>query len=728
MIEQAFFKQKESELGVSLNEMQKQAVLHTDGPLLLLATPGSGKTTTIIMRIGYLIETLNIAPTKIKAVTFSKAAAEDMVVRFGRFFPEMEPVDFSTIHSLAFSVVRDYFNKRQEGYELVEGANARYNKKMILRHLYEEINGRVITTDHLEALLSYISYIKNKMIPRHRWDKVTCEVKNALEIFERYEQFKREGAESLLLDYDDMLSLADEALASDQGLLETYQAKYEYVLTDESQDTSLVQHAIIEKIVAQHKNICVVADDDQSIYTWRAAEPAYLLNFKEVYPEATILTMTQNYRSSGQIVTVTNQFIKQNKNRYDKEMFTENEMGDPIVFRNLPTYEEQAGHLVSKINRAGRYDDVAILYRNNLSSIVLVDALDKVGIPFYMKDTNNRFFEHWVVEDMLNFMRMAYDDTRVTTLERIFTKFNGYISKVQLERLKREPSKQSVFDRLSNNSHLKEYQVKNLQKIKGHFKDMTLVVPSKIIQIIRNDLKYDEAIERISDKFGFNLTYLHEILHILEEIAVGTKTMEAFAKRLHYLKDLLREAQWNKASNAVTLSTLHSSKGLEFKEVYMIDLVEGNLPAHADIDAEADGDTTLMEEAIRLFYVGMTRAESRLELLTYKKKVGSLMDVSRFYEATQYIVNPKMKKEKKRAIAINSGRKKSPKQSSRTLNPNAVQSVSDLVIGAKVKHRVFGSGEVEERSEDEVLIQFSKEKKRLLLATCMEYRLLEIIE
>lgn len=728
-MEQDFFNRKQTELGIALNDMQKQAVLHTDGPLLILATPGSGKTTTIIMRIGYLIEVLKVAPEKIKAVTFSRAAVEDMVTRFKTFFPHIPPVEFSTIHSLAFSVVRDYFYKRKEAYELIEGNQGQFNKQMILRNIYEEMNGDIITADHLEELLSYISFIKNKMIPREKWHHVKCDVKQALEIIERYEQFKQGETGKLLLDYDDMLTIAYEAFDTDPVLLAFYQVKYDYVLTDESQDSSLVQHAIIEKLSSDHQNICVVADDDQSIYTWRAAEPDYLLDFKKVYPNATILLMEKNYRSQAHIVSAANEFIKQNKKRYDKNMFTANETGEQIVFRTLSDYREQASYLVVKTEEAERYADIAILYRNNLSSIVLVDAMDKAGIPFYMKDTDNRFFEHWVVEDLLNFMRLAYDDTRVSTLEKIYTKFNGYISRVRLESLKRERSKESVFDRLMKDSLLKDYQLKNLQKIKGHFTEMNGMKPTDIIAIIRNDLGYDASLDRISERFGFNITYLHEILHVLEEIAVGTDTMEAFAKRLSYLKNLLKEAPFNKSKNAVTLSTLHSSKGLEFMEVYMIDLVEGNLPATADIDALGDGDNAPMEEAVRLFYVGMTRAAMRLELVSYKRKIGTSIERSRFLTDVQQIVHPELKNPYAQNVwSYNQERVSSQAKNVARNNPLAMQSSVSLKEGLIIKHRVFGRGEITLLTETELTIQFQKEAKRLLISTCIENGLLEIVD
>jgi len=419
-----FFEQKSTEIGVSLNDVQQQAVRHTEGALLLLASPGSGKTTTLIMRIGYLIEVKGVRSKRIKAVTFSRASAQDMRERFNRFFPSLhhETPDFSTIHSLAFEVAREHFHNRRISYRMIESHTETeaipLTKTRILRDLYRSINGDNITDDQMEDLTSYISFIKNKLIPLDKLSLAKCDVPKAEMIFKEYESFKQSGTAQLLVDYDDMLTIANEAFSEDRHLLSRYQQRYDYVMTDESQDTSLVQHAIIEKLVLGHGNLCVVADDDQSIYTWRAAEPQYLLDFKLVYPDATILKMEQNYRSSPNIVDVANRFIKRNKNRYDKNMFTLNPQHRPITITQLPDYKYQAKYVVDKILGIDDLEETAILYRNNSSSIMLMNALDRAGIPFYMKDGDNRFFSHWVVEDILNFMRMTFNDKRPDILEK----------------------------------------------------------------------------------------------------------------------------------------------------------------------------------------------------------------------------------------------------------------------------------------------------------------------
>ncbi|MEF3310405.1 ATP-dependent helicase [Paenibacillus sp. GYB004] len=752
----AFLARKQRELGVALNEVQQKAVLQTEGPLLLLASPGSGKTTTIIMRIGHLIEGKGVDPSRIKAVTFSRASASDMKERFQRFFPDLPPVHFSTIHSLAFEVMRIYLHRKEIPFQIIEGdvdpeeqvqdqdqgdpgaEHLPLHKKIILRRLFQSINGENITDDQMDELTTYISYIKNKMIPEERWNAVKTDVKQAERILREYEAFKRSGRPKLLVDYDDMLTIANEALERENGLLRSYQQKYDYVLTDESQDTSVVQHAIIEKLVKGHGNLCVVADDDQSIYSWRGAEPSYLLQFKRVHPKAVTLLMEQNYRSTKDIVSVANQFIKRNKDRYNKNMFTRNPAGKPIRVRSLANFADQTKYLVREIQKVENLTEVAVLYRNNSSSIPLMNEFDRAGIPFYMKDADNRFFSHWVVEDILNFMRMTYTDRRPELLEKIYAKFNGYITKQQMAAVKAFHTNESVFDTLLDRVQLNEYQIKPLKASQETFRQMRGMPPRPAIQVIRERLGYEKALEKMCERLGFRKEYLLGILNTLEEIADTLQTMEEFASRLKYLESVLKTAKSRKGQNAVTFSTFHSAKGLEFERVYMIDLVEGIIPSAEDLKSGSpERGASLIEEATRLFYVGMTRAKQHLELLTYKERDTEKTTASRFVTAVMTILNPPKPPAtfERKPAAASSGRgyKQSPGQMGErwnsavpeAFNPNAITNQKELAPGLEVKHRVFGRGTIVRVNRERVHIRFEKTEKALSIATCLEKRLLE---
>lgn len=743
-----FFVRKRRELGVTLNEVQRKAVLQTEGPLLLLASPGSGKTTTIIMRIGYLIEEKGINPARIKAVTFSRASASDMKERFKRFFPDLPPVDFSTIHSLAFEVVRDHFRKTGTAFQIIEGdldweeqesvdtRDLPLHKKIILRNLFKSIVGENITDDQMDELTTYISFIKNKMIPQQKWSSVKVSVPEAERILREYEAFKKSGHSKLLLDYDDMLTIGNEVLERDRELLRKYQERYDYVLTDESQDTSMVQHAIIEKLVQKHGNLCVVADDDQSIYSWRGAEPSYLLNFKQVYPHSQTLFMEQNYRSTKDIVNVANQFIKRNKNRYEKNMFTKNPLGKPIKIRSFADYIYQAKYLVQEIQKIENLAEVAVLYRNNSSSIALMNEFDRAGIPFYMKDADNRFFSHWVVEDILNFMRMTFTDKRADIFEKIHLKLNGYISKQQMAALKEINNNESVFDNLLRYVQLQEYQVKQVKANKETFQQMRGMPPLHAIRVIRDRLGYEKALEKMCERLGFRKEYLIGILNTLEEIAVGLETMEEFANRLKHLASVLKTSKARKGQNVVTFSTFHSAKGLEFEHVYLIDLIDGIIPSSEDYKVGA-AENNAMEEATRLFYVGMTRAKKHLELIVYRKRDGEEVSESEFVAAVRNIMNPPEKQgEDERKPSRTGSRQRQGKskgqvdrQKQRTIeipfNSNAIRKRSELVVGKAVRHRVFGTGSIVRVNEEQIQIQFGSNGKTLSVKACLERGLLE---
>ncbi|PKR79400.1 DNA helicase UvrD [Halalkalibacillus sediminis] len=717
-----FFQQKKELLGVELNEVQKEAVLSTDGPLLLLASPGSGKTTTIIMRIGYMIEQKRVSPARIKAVTFSRASAKDMEERYTSFFPHLEPVDFSTIHSLAFKIFREYFYKNNQSYQLIEGNDVPQglHKRIILRNLYYSFHDENITEDQLEELMIYVSFLKNKLIPKDNRSTVKCDVPEALQIFEQYEEQKRTYSNKLLVDYDDMLTFANKLLSQDIEILTKYQRLYDYVLTDESQDTSLVQHKIIEKLVAKHENLCVVADDDQSIYTWRAAEPSYLLNFQHVYPQAKTLFMEQNYRSSKDIVTVANRFIKRNKNRYNKNMFTENPPHEPVQLHKMANYGEQTCHVVQTISSGHTYRDFAILYRNNASSVILIDALDKADIPFYIKDSDLRFFSHWVVRDILNFMRFSYDLSRVDIFERIFSKLGVYISRQQLDHIKGSHKKYTVIDSLLKFSGIDQKHQEKLKRQQEYFRNFHNKSPREVIKTIREDMGYEEVLKKLSKKLGFNFDGLREIIRILEVIAQQSGTMVEFAKRLNHLESLVKQSKDNKHLDAVTLSTLHSSKGLEFEHVFMIDLIRGIIPSESDLEASEKGEKEQIEEAVRLFYVGMTRARRKLELISYHRKFSLHVLSSEFFKDVKRIVNPPQEKDRadKYSFAEES-KAKLPK------NPNAVKSIGELSPGMEIKHRVFGTGEIMIIDDDIISVQFPTYQKELSISTCLELGLIE---
>ncbi|SEH89314.1 DNA helicase-2 / ATP-dependent DNA helicase PcrA [Halobacillus karajensis] len=724
-----FFERMKHQTGVCLNDVQQQAVMHTDGPLLVLASPGAGKTTTLNMKIGYLLMEEKISPDRIMAITFSKSSAQDMSDRFDEFFSELmnDKVHFSTIHSFAFKVVREWLRKTKQDFQLIEGnlngeelkkgwdgPDIPLHKKFILKKLYEDTNRSQITDDEMDELMTYISFVKNRMVEGKELEQVRCNVKQASSIYLEYERFKENHQGKLLLDFDDMLTYCHQILLDDKEILSKYQRQFEYILTDESQDNSIVQHEIVEQLAKPQNNLCVVADDDQSIFMWRGSDVTKLLQFEKTYPGGTVITMSQNYRSSQEIVKASNQFIKRNKNRYAKEMFTENPSHKPVEITSLRNYEEQLSYVIEEISKAGPEEEVAILYRNNSSAVPLADKLDKAGIRFYMKDIDAKFFKHWIVEDILNFMRFSYNDRRVDILERIHTKFNAYISKKQVAFLRKRDGQASVFDTLAN-LDLPDYQHKNIKQAKKRFKEINEMEPAKAIRTIRENLGYDHALNKMSEKFGFNAEHLMSILDTLEEIAEGLGSLKGFADRLKDLESLIQTSKFNRHKSSLTLTTFHSAKGLEYDRVYMVDLINGIIPSKDDMETYRNKNTAPMEEAVRLFYVGMTRARKKLELLTYHYKGKERVSESIFVMNMRRIVQP---------AGGSTGKKR--KRSSPDLSDESLLTLEEIELGKEVVHRTFGPGVVKEYGGDQIGIQFAEAGyKELLLEVCIANGLLQ---
>ncbi|MCR8657833.1 ATP-dependent helicase [Paenibacillus endoradicis] len=730
---------------VQLNEVQQQAVEHFQGPLLLLASPGSGKTTTIIMRIGYLVSYHKVQAHQIIAVSFSKASARDMSLRYERFFPELPKVKFSTIHSLAFEIVIQGLRKQGISYEVIDGYDkkldeevedqeVRLHKNIILRQLYEKLFHEKLKDELLDELLSYISYVKNKMIPSEQWNLVPCKVKQADELLRMYEQFKQ-SQDKLLLDFDDMLVYAEKTLREDLAIRNMYKRRYRFMLTDESQDTSLIQHHIIALLVEDHQNLCVVADDDQSIYSWRGAEPSYLLSFKEHYHSAVIMYMEQNYRSSQEIVTVANQFIRKNHNRYAKHMFTNNSARELIHIHDFPSVQEEINYIAGALQQSDQLQEVAVLYRNHYSSIMLVNELDRRGIPFYMKDGDDRFFSHWVVEDILNFMRLSYTDRRMDIFEKLAMKMNVYLSKQQILQCKQLHEQESIFELLLAKVKLNDYQPELIIRAQQTVQSLRDVNPVEAIRLIRNDLGYDKAIIGLCERLGFRKEYLMSILNSLEGIAEGQHTLEQFANRLKELEQAQKQAKNKKREAVVTLSTLHSAKGLEFNVVYMMDLVQQVIPSRTDQDS-----VELMEEAARLFYVGMTRARHSLHLITLQKWQNERAKTSEFVQAVKGIQNllPMMLEQtissqiQQKLDHIVNHQSSTITQFStvknvKAINVNAIKDANMLEAGLVIIHEQFGEGTIEEVQPPKIKINFVKHGlKTLQVEMCITQGLLEL--
>lgn len=692
-----FFDMIEKNYNIKLNNQQREAVLHKDGPAIILAVPGAGKTTVLICRTANLIINHKVNPENILSVTFSKASALDMTNRFNSLFSELAPngIKFSTIHSFAYNLVREYAYMTRTKYTIIEGENAGASKIAILKKLYHKANDAYISEDKLEELISSIGYVKNMMLAEEDFKKHNFNVPGFRDIYREYEGLKRENN---LLDFDDMLTRAYEILLDNQSILEKYRNKYRYIQVDEGQDTSKIQHEIIGLLGRPNNNIFLVGDEDQSIYGFRGAYPEAILRFEKVYKNARVFLMEENFRSTRNIVSLSNEFIKSNRERYDKNLFTNRLEGEPVIIKNLNDEGEEVNFLIEEIKKCDDPKGTAILYRNNLSAISIIDAFNRNNIDFYVRDFKQTFFKHWVVLDIIAFLSLTLNNEDINAFERIYYKMNSYLPKKAIEFIKESYKGESVFNLLRKYPGLSPYQLKRINTIEGNFRLLSYKKPIYAIEFIEKELNYWDYIFENSERLGYSIENLNLIIAAMKLIAKNTETIVGFLNRINELQDIIDRAKFSKGKGVITLSTVHSSKGLEFDDVYMIDLIEGQFPSTNTL--KEDGEDKGIEEERRLFYVGMTRARNRLNLISVTTKNDERVICSRFVGEVFGIISP-------------------PEET--------MPGELDINIGDNVNHKSFGCGKVIFIDRNIIEVYFDRFGiKKLMLDTCIEGNILEI--
>ncbi|WP_422484398.1 ATP-dependent helicase [Gudongella sp. DL1XJH-153] len=614
-----------------LSTTQIDAINHRDGPALILAVPGSGKTTVIIHRTHKLIRESAIKPERILSITFSKASAIDMKRRFTSEFPkEISNPEFSTIHAFCFRIIRDYSKKRNVSFRLIEDDKEPLNKYRLIKDIYQSLFGSTITEEKMESFLSYYGYAKNMMIKPDKLLKTKkIELDEFREMYRLYEEKKINGN---LLDFDDLLTMSYQLLLDNPKALEYYSKKYDYIQLDEGQDTSKIQLELLKLLASPGNNLFIVADDDQSIYGFRGAYPQGLLDFQNIFPEGRLFYMEKNFRSSKNIVNLSNDFIKQNISRYKKNVSTDNPYSKAVQVIRLKSSEEQYGYILKNF-RDNPHKKAAVLYRNNLSALGLMNYLEKNNTDFYMRDVKLKFFNHWLTKDIYNFMDLSADICNIEVFEQIFYKMKGYISRKMVNWLKGRHIEKNVFKELLKYPGLSDFYRKQLLELELDFKKIQKMAPAHAIRYIRSNINYDSYIHENSLRFGYTFEQLKEMLYYMELIAAETGNFNHFRKRMSDLRDLMLQSSKNWSN--LTLSTVHSAKGLEFDSVYIIDLVDGSFPSASSVEAMENGDSSLYEEERRLFYVGMTRAKKSLDLLCYNTMDGHKASPSGFLSELQ---------------------------------------------------------------------------------------------
>ena len=601
------------------SESQLQAINHMDGPALILAVPGSGKTTVLLARINNLINK-GVSPDNILAMTFSKSQAFDMKKRYTELYGDSS-IEFSTIHAFAYGIIRSFYNK---DVELIE-SNKKYNKYQIVQHIYSRTRHRKMNDEQLEAFFRVSSLLKNTLMDYEDYKNMYSSAFTGFEkVYNEYEKFKHERN---LIDFDDMLLIALKILQDNKQALKYLQDKFRYIQIDEGQDTSYVQFRIIRLISEPENNLFIVSDDDQSIYGFRGASARELLNFKNYYPDAKLYYMQNNYRSTDSIVQVSNKLIQNNENRYDKSIKSVMSKGETININKVKNTSSQTKHVIeSALKDIENGESVAILYRNNISAINIINELENVD--FFIKEGKLAFYSNQIIRDIVDTVNFAIDQYDIESFERIYYKFNLYIKKDFVEQVKYMEQNIDIIQRLMEAEGMNQFFLEKIYLLSFHIRKLQDMDFHKQIRYIIFNMDYYEYLKELARRTSSSPIVFDRIIDTLLNISENVKTVKEFEDKIKYLIDKQKSHSIN--SSQLTLSTIHGSKGLEFDNVYMIDLVDKEFPSSYSTTVKED--LGILEEERRLFYVGMTRARKNLSLYYPARLYDNEVEKSQFLD------------------------------------------------------------------------------------------------
>ena len=598
---------------------QEQAIRHRDGPMMVLAGPGSGKTTVITHRIKYLTEDCRINPSDILVITFTRAAAEEMKERYVRLTGAARGVSFGTFHSIFFQILKLAYRYTAQNIVRTEQQMQFIRELAGKEELELEDENEFVT-----SVLSEISSIKGEMIDLRHYYSKNCPDETFRRIFSGYEeQMRRSG----LIDFDDMMVMCWQLFRERKDILAAWQKRYRYILIDEFQDINRLQYEIIRLIAQPENNLFIVGDDDQSIYRFRGARPEIMLGFERDYKNAKRILLDVNYRCTAEIAGPSLRLIENNEKRFKKNIRTAGARGKNIITRVWQdSFEENnriAGEIKQYLEAGYQYSDIAVLYRTNSGPRLLMEKLMEYNLPFRAKDTVPNLYEHWISRNILTYIKIALGSRERSDFLQIINRPNRYISRDSLRN-------QTVdFGELKNWYGEKDWMVDRIENLEYDLKAVSRMSPLAAVNYIRQGIGYDGFLEEYA---GFRRMKPEELLETadqLKESAAGYKTYEEWFRHIEdYAEELKRQASAGKAAeeDAVTLATMHGSKGLEFKIVYILDANEGVTP-HSKAALDED-----IEEERRLFYVAMTRAKERLHVYAVKERYHKKVEVSRFVE------------------------------------------------------------------------------------------------
>ncbi len=611
--------------GIVLTGQQRQAIEVAEGSVLLLAVPGAGKTTVLTARVAHLLCNRGVAPTAMLNLTFNRAAAHDMGRRFELLFGQLcpQPPRFSTIHSFCLTVLRDYAAGRGTRLpRLLE-----QGRRSLLAAIWRQVNGSYITEDRLDELENALGYCVNRMLPPEEIRLMDRELPGFAAVRQAFERYKRENH---LMDFDQMLAYAHKALAGNPPLRQRYSSLYSHIHVDEAQDTSLLLQSIIQQIAGE--NLFMVGDEDQSIYRFRGAYPKALLDFGSTRPDARILKLEENFRSTPQIISGAAGFIAHNRQRYSKGMVATRPAGEEPVYTALARQQEQYAYISRCLAKLPPRQTAAVLYRTAFSAAPLADRLQRDGVAFCSREGRTPFTADSVVKDIMAFIRLAQNPADLHAFSSVYYKLGCYITREIFDGLC-DDRQTTVFDQLTDGPDFPGKSTARLGYLKAVFRNIAKAGPAKALQKMIDGLDYLDYLQSRGEG-AYQDEACAAKLAALASIAEGCPTLEDYLDRLEQLDGLLADSARN-THLPITLSTVHTAKGREFDRVYLVDLLEGVFPVSRAIQEGAVGLEDALEEEARLFYVAMTRAKNRLELIWGESFGEAELTPSRFIQRLQ---------------------------------------------------------------------------------------------
>lgn len=610
---------------MELNKAQEKAVSHFQGPMMVLAGPGSGKTRVITHRVRYLIEEKGIHPSNILVITFTKAAAVEMRQRYEKMAPpHSAPVQFGTFHAIFFTILKHAYHYT------VNNIIREEVRFQLLKGIVEEIGLEIQDeNEFIRDLQSEISRVKGERMDVRHYYSPNCPDDSFRKIYQKYQKALERQR---FIDFDDMLVYCYELLEQRPDIRQIWQKQYPYILIDEFQDINRVQYDVVKLLAEPGNNLFVVGDDDQSIYGFRGARPDIMRSFvQDFHPQQ--CTLNINYRCSGEIVKMAGRVIAHNKGRLAKEILPAGEKGEPVKITEFPTIAQQNDAIREKIlayrNTGILYGEMAVLFRTNTQARAITAKLREYNIPFAMKEMVPNLYDHWIARDILSYVRVALGNRERGMIMRIINRPKRYVHRNAFT----EPY--TDLEELKLFYEEKAWMVERLEEFQEHLKLIAGMRPYAAVNFIRRGVGYDDYIREYADYRGIRAEDMYEILDELQEASRNYRSFEEWFEYIRiYGEELkkqreksrrMRNGQGQK-EDAVEIMTMHGAKGLEYECVFIPDANEGTMP-HNKAVLNVD-----MEEERRMFYVAMTRARNHLHIYYLRERFNKEVSVSRFVE------------------------------------------------------------------------------------------------